>query len=95
MKRRLFDLVALFAIFISPVSFAGEYKFDISEIEKKPYYVGGYAEIRPVLFLLDRDAALFKLRFLNGMKGKQSKNTMADFNWREAMRREWPGFLPG
>jgi hypothetical protein len=47
-----------------------EYKFDLSEIEKKPYHIGGYLEVRPVLFGLDQDAALYKLRFYNQDEGK-------------------------
>jgi len=49
---------------------AEEYKFDISEIEKKPYHVGGFVEFRPILFGLDRDASLYKLRFYNSDEGK-------------------------
>jgi hypothetical protein len=60
----------LLAIFTSSVPFAQEYKFDVSEIEKKPYHVGGYAEFRPVLFVLDRDASLYKLKFYNRDEGK-------------------------
>src|SRR3990172_5797529 len=48
---------------------AEEYTFDISEIEKKPYHIGGYAELRPVLFGLDKDASLYKLRFYNHDEG--------------------------
>ncbi len=62
----------------APASTAEEYKFDISEIEKKPYQVGGYAEFRPVLFILDRDAALYKLRFFNRDEGK----TIEEYNGR-------------
>ena len=47
----------------------GEYEFDISEFEKKPYSFGGYAEFRPVLFGLDRDAAFYKLRFFDRDEG--------------------------
>src|SRR4030042_4367010 len=54
----------------APASTAEEYKFDISEIEKKAYQVGGYAEFRPVLFVLDRGAALYKLTFYNRNEGK-------------------------
>jgi hypothetical protein len=60
-------------LLILSVSFAHsaeEYKFDLSEIEKKSYHVGGYAEFRPVLFVLDRDASLYKLRFFNRDEGK-------------------------
>lgn len=44
---------------------AEEYAFDLSEVEKKPHHIGGYAELRPVLSGLDRDAALYQLRFYN------------------------------
>jgi hypothetical protein len=53
-----------------------EYKFDPSEIEKKPYHIGGYLELRPVLFGLDRDAALYKLRFFDRDEGK----TIEEYN---------------
>lgn len=42
---------------------ADEYSFETSETEKKPYSFGGYAEAKPTLFALDRDAALYKTRF--------------------------------
>ncbi len=44
---------------------ADEYAFDLSETEKKPYSFGGYAEVKPILFALDRDAALYKTRFFD------------------------------
>ena len=40
-----------------------EYKFEPSEIEKKPYHIGGYLELRPILYGLDKEAALYKLKF--------------------------------
>ncbi|MGB2862846.1 MAG: hypothetical protein WBC05_05930, partial [Sedimentisphaerales bacterium] len=39
-----------------------EYSFDLSEIEKKPLHIGGYVEFSPVLFGLDTNSALYKLR---------------------------------
>ena len=48
---------------------AGEYKFELSEVEKKPYHLGGYAEINPILFGLDRDSRLYRLRFYNRDEG--------------------------
>jgi len=60
----------------APASTAEEYKFDISEIEKKPYHLGGYVELRPVLFGLDRDASLYKLKFFNRDEGK----TIEEYN---------------
>ena len=76
MKRREFVLTVVLIIFFSSLSFAEEYKFDISEIEKKPYHVGGYVEFRPILFVLDRDAALYKLRSFNRDEGK----TIQEYN---------------
>ena len=44
---------------------AQEYKFEVSETEKKPYHLGGYIEAMPILFGLDKNAALYKLNFYN------------------------------
>src|SRR3989304_3596971 len=54
-------------------AFPEEYSFDLSEIEKKPYHIGGYAELRPVLFGLDKDASLYKLRFYNRDEGQTTE----------------------
>ena len=48
---------------------AQEYTFDLDKIEKKPYHLGGYAEVNPILFKLDKDAALYKLRFYDRDEG--------------------------
>lgn len=55
---------------------ADEYTFDISEIEKKPYYIGGYAEFRTVLFGLDKKASLYRLNFYNRDEG----STLEEYN---------------
>ena len=57
---------------------AEQYKFEPSEIEKKPYHIGGYFEFRPILNGLDKDAALYKLNFFNQNVGK----TVEDYNER-------------
>ena len=46
-----------------------EYSFDLQEIEKKPYRIGGYAEFRPAVSWLDKDAALYALRFYDRDEG--------------------------
>ncbi|MCK4890362.1 MAG: hypothetical protein KAS97_10560 [Candidatus Aminicenantes bacterium] len=46
-----------------------EYSFDLSEIEIKPYHIGGYVELRPVLFGLDRDSSSHKLKFYDHGEG--------------------------
>ena len=55
---------------------ADEYSFDLSEVEKKPYHLGGYAELRPLLYGLDKDAALYQLRFYNREEG----HTLPEYN---------------
>jgi hypothetical protein len=54
---------------LPPSAFAEEYSFDVSEIEKKPYHIGGYLEFKPVLFGLDKKASLYKLKFYNRDEG--------------------------
>jgi hypothetical protein len=77
MKEAFLLCLAWVIIFLSPFAMAEEeYKFELSEIEKKPYHVGGYLELRPVLFVLDRDAALYKLKFFNRDEGK----TIEEYN---------------
>jgi hypothetical protein len=66
-----------FALWLaSAVVQAEEFTFDVGEFEKKPYPLGGYAELRPVLLGLDRDAALYRLRFFDRDEGK----TTAEYN---------------
>ncbi|NPU85451.1 MAG: hypothetical protein HPY65_13325 [Syntrophaceae bacterium] len=45
------------------------YSFDLSEIEKKSWHIGGYAEVRPVRYRLNPDGAFYKLRFYNRHEG--------------------------
>ncbi len=42
-----------------------DYSFDISEIEKKPFHFGGYAEFSPEISSADQDAALYRLKRYN------------------------------
>jgi len=74
--QSLLSLLLFLILFISSNAYAQEYKFDISEIEKKPYQLAGYVELRPALFGLDRDASLYKLRFYRRDEGK----TLEEFN---------------
>jgi hypothetical protein len=59
----------LFLFCCLPSAFAEEYAFDTSETEKKPYHIGGNLEFKPVLFGLDKNASLYKLRFYNRDEG--------------------------
>jgi len=63
-------------VLFSGALYADEYSFDLSEVEKKPYHLGGYAELRPILYGLDRDAALYHLRFYNRDEG----HTLPEYN---------------
>jgi hypothetical protein len=77
MNRAFLFFLIWVIILLSSFAFAEEeYKFDLSEIEKKPYHLGGYLELRPVLFGLDRDASLYKLKFFKRDEGK----TIEEYN---------------
>lgn len=52
-----------------PIYADEEYRFDISEMEKKPYHLGGYIEVNPILFGLDRDARSYRLKFYDQNEG--------------------------
>ena len=65
--RYLLFLASLVQIF--SICRAEEFKFEVSEVEKKPYHLGGYAEVNPILFGLDRDSRLYRLRFYNRDEG--------------------------
>jgi hypothetical protein len=66
-------------LFIPTIIFgAEEYKFEPSEIEKRPYHLGGFGEFRPVLNVLDKDAALYKVNFYNQNLGATTK----EYNFR-------------
>jgi hypothetical protein len=67
--KRLLSAALFLALCLPPIVYAEEYSFDLSEIEKKPYHIGGYAEFRPILFGLDKGAALYKLKFYNRDEG--------------------------
>jgi hypothetical protein len=75
------NLILALIIFFCLLPSAGwseEYKLDLSEIEKKTVTLGGYAEFRPILFGLDKDASLYKLRYYNQDFG----NTQSEANFR-------------
>lgn len=72
-------IVTFLLLAMSSATMAEEnYTFDLSEIEKKPYHFAGYVEARPVLYGLDMDAALYKLRFYEDAK----RQALAEINAR-------------
>ena len=75
---KLLMILLSLLIFFPEIAIAQEeYSFDISETEKKPYHIGGYIELRPVLFSLDKDSSLYKLRFYNRNEG----DTVEEYNF--------------
>ncbi len=54
-----------------------EYSFNLSEIEEKPLHIGGYLEFRPVLFGLDTNSALYKLKLYD----RDKKNIREEYNF--------------
>jgi len=76
--KSLVSTLFLFCLFVGAAEAAEEYTFSLSEIEKKPYHVGGYLEFRPVLFGLDKDASFYKLNLFN----KNVGDTNLEYNGR-------------
>lgn len=77
MKSR-FSALFLLCLFVGAARAAEEYTFSLSEIEKKPYHIGGYFEFRPVLFGLDQNAAFYKLNLFDENVG----DTISQYNER-------------
>jgi hypothetical protein len=85
MKKTLFVfsvyMVGWFLTCLQPVFCQDDYQFDLSEIEKeiekKPYYIGGFLEFRPVLLGLDHDAAFYRIRFFDQDQG----STLEQYNF--------------
>jgi len=76
---RLLAALAILLTISSGMAWAEEeYSFDLSEIEEKPLHLGGYVEFRPVLFGLDTNSALHKLKLYD--RGK--KNVREEYNFR-------------
>lgn len=59
---------------------ADDYSFDEKDIDKetakKPYHLGGYGEATPALMLLDKDAAMYKVKYY----GRGVRPAEAEYN---------------
>lgn len=81
----------LLLFYLTATGFAAqqEYTFDLAEVEKKPFHFGGYLEFRPVLFGLDRDSRLYKLKFYDFEVGQSTPeynfNALLDFSYKKGM----------
>jgi hypothetical protein len=57
-------VVLLFAYTVgAPVYANDDHTFDLSEVEKKPFALGGYAELEPAVSWLDQDSSLYILQY--------------------------------
>ena len=65
-----------------------EYKFEASEIEKKPYHVGGYLEFRPILYGLDKESCSLQAEVCQPKRGEhQLRTTTGGSGLKGAMRK--------
>jgi hypothetical protein len=76
--KLLFAALLFFSLFVRVTQAAEKYTFSLSEVEKKAYHVGGYLEFRPVLYGVDKDASLSKVKLFNENVG----NTILEYNGR-------------
>jgi len=64
-----------------------EYSFDLSEIEEKPLHIGGYLELSPVLFGLNNNSALHKLKLYDhgneNVREEYNFGTLLDGSYRK------------
>ena len=67
-RSLVLSLLIILLISLPSFIYAEEFTVDSSEIDKKPYHLGGYAEVRPLMFGLNKDSALHKLKFYNQKK---------------------------
>jgi len=65
-------LVILTLLSISPCPLSAEetYKFDLAEIEKKPYQFGGYLEAKPLLSRFNTDSSVYRLKYADQDLGR-------------------------
>ena len=61
--KSIFRILVILLFLPLPSPAQDDYSFDISEIEKRPYTIGGYLELMPKVFWRDRDAAFYRLNF--------------------------------
>lgn len=67
MKSTLFCSACIALLFAysmgAPVYADDDHTFDLSEVEKKPFALGGYAELAPAVSWLDQDSSLSMLQY--------------------------------
>ncbi len=89
MKYVCLTLILIFSVILAVGAKAEEqYTFDVSEIEKKPWHFGGYLELKPVFYGLDRDAAFYKLRFYRDSPGETTSELNAKLQLEGSFEKE-------
>jgi hypothetical protein len=83
-------LVLCHVLIIASPSFAEEYTFDASEVEKKPYHIGGYVEFYPILFGLDKNSAMYKLNFYDGSMGGTTEQYNGNLQMEASLEKAYP-----
>lgn len=87
--RWIIPIFLLFSLTATGLAVQQEYTFDLTEVEKRPFHFGGYLEFRPVLFGLDRDARLYKLKFYDEEVGKRTPeynfDALLDFSFKKGI----------
>jgi hypothetical protein len=87
--RAIFPPLLLLALLVTGSTAQEEYTFDLAEVEKKSVHFGGYLEFRPVLFRLDQDSWLHKLKFYDSKQGKSlaqyNFNSLLDLSYDKGM----------
>src|SRR5574340_1344717 len=70
LKAFAWGLLLLLILWPFTLSAEETYTFDLSEIEKKPYHLGGYAEMKPTFSWPGKDSALYRLKYYDRDIGK-------------------------
>ena len=65
-----------------------QYKFDLSETEKKPYHFGGYVEFRPIVFWPDTNATQYKLNYYKRDPGGNTEEYNAKLQFEGSYEKE-------
>jgi len=65
-----------------------QYKFDLSETEKKPYHFGGYVEFKPIVFWPDTNATQYKLNYYKRDPGGNTEEYNAKLQFEGSYEKE-------
>jgi hypothetical protein len=84
-------LSVLFTLLIISTTLAygeDQYKFDLSETEKKPYHFGGNVEFRPIVFWPNTNASQYKLNYYKRDPGGNTEEYNAKLQFEGSYEKE-------